>query len=89
MSDPILLPLSDERGWLFHCPGCGHGHVFLNDGRWTFDGKFDSPTFNPSLINYTDKRVQVCHLFVKAGQIQFLSDCTHALAGQTVPMVPV
>lgn len=28
----------------------------------------------------------VCHSFVVAGQIQFLADCTHALAGQTVPL---
>jgi hypothetical protein len=27
-----------------------------------------------------------CHSFVTYGQIQFLSDCTHALAGQTVPL---
>lgn len=26
----------------------------------------------------------VCHSFVVDGQIQFLGDCTHALAGQTV-----
>lgn len=25
-----------------------------------------------------------CHSFVRAGQIQFLSDCSHKLAGQTV-----
>ena len=30
----------------------------------------------------------VCHSFVRDGQIQFLSDCTHALAGQTVPLPP-
>jgi hypothetical protein len=30
----------------------------------------------------------VCHSFVKNGQIQFLGDCTHALAGQTVPLPP-
>ncbi len=32
----------------------------------------------------------VCHSFVKDGQIQFLSDCTHALAGRTVelPEIP-
>lgn len=29
---------------------------------------------------------QVCHSFVREGQIQFLGDCTHALAGQTVPL---
>jgi hypothetical protein len=28
----------------------------------------------------------ICHSFVTDGQIQFLSDCTHALAGQTVPL---
>ena len=27
-----------------------------------------------------------CHTFVRGGQIEFLSDCSHALAGQTVPM---
>ncbi|HLP99212.1 MAG TPA: DUF6527 family protein [Sideroxyarcus sp.] len=26
----------------------------------------------------------VCHSFVTEGRIQFLGDCTHALAGQTV-----
>ena len=28
----------------------------------------------------------VCHSFVTDGQIQFLGDCTHGLAGQTVPL---
>ncbi|KFC62792.1 hypothetical protein FF80_03359 [Devosia sp. LC5] len=36
-----------------------------------------------------DKRINtVCHSFVNSGQIQFLGDCTHALAGQTVPLPP-
>jgi hypothetical protein len=29
---------------------------------------------------------QRCHSFLVDGQIQFLGDCTHALAGQTVPL---
>lgn len=29
-----------------------------------------------------------CHSFVTDGRIQFLSDCTHGLAGQTVPLPP-
>lgn len=29
---------------------------------------------------------RVCHSFVRGGQIEFLNDCTHALAGKTVPM---
>lgn len=28
----------------------------------------------------------VCHIFIRDGQIQFLGDCTHALAGKTVPI---
>lgn len=32
----------------------------------------------------TKFRCQRCHSFVRNGCIQFLSDCTHALAGQTV-----
>ena len=27
-----------------------------------------------------------CHSFVRDGMIEFLSDCTHKLAGQTVPL---
>ncbi|MGT2460060.1 DUF6527 family protein [Cupriavidus basilensis] len=29
---------------------------------------------------------KTCHSFVTDGRIQFLGDCTHALAGQTVPL---
>lgn len=28
----------------------------------------------------------LCHSFVRDGMVQFLGDCTHALAGQTVPL---
>ncbi len=31
----------------------------------------------------------VCHSFVTEGRIQFLGDCTHALAGQTVDLPEV
>lgn len=27
-----------------------------------------------------------CHMYIREGKIQFLSDCSHALAGQTVEM---
>ncbi len=30
----------------------------------------------------------VCHSYVRDGQIEFLHDCTHALAGRTVPLEP-
>lgn len=46
---------------------------------------------NGKLILGEDGRIKgakdmVCHSFVTNGMIQFLSDCTHALAGQTVEL---
>ncbi|URI08767.1 DUF6527 family protein [Aquincola tertiaricarbonis] len=35
-----------------------------------------------------ENQATVCHSFVTDGQMQMLSDCTHALAGQTVPIPP-
>lgn len=31
----------------------------------------------------------VCHSFINAGRIQFLGDCTHELAGQTVDLLEI
>ena len=31
----------------------------------------------------------VCHSFVRDGRIEFLTDCTHALAGQTVELLEI
>jgi hypothetical protein len=31
----------------------------------------------------------VCHSFIRDGMIEFLNDCTHALAGQRVPLLDV
>lgn len=31
----------------------------------------------------------ICHTFIRGGMVQFLSDCTHALAGQTLPLPPL
>lgn len=35
---------------------------------------------------FADLKCGICHSFVTDGRIQFLNDCTHALAGQTVPI---
>lgn len=32
-------------------------------------------------------KCQICHSFIKDGKIEFLSDCTHEMAGQTVEML--
>lgn len=67
---------------------------------WKFNGDFDRPTLSPSLLVRTGKYVpghedfddegynlsSICHSFITDGNIQFLSDCTHELAGTTVPL---
>jgi len=55
---------------------------------WTWNGSYDSPTFTPSLLinKNNDGGYPRCHSFVTNGQIEFLADCTHTLAGKTVRM---
>lgn len=85
----------------FECPGCGCAHTFRTEGPapvWKWDGDEDRPTFSPSLVietGPTDPSAWPpghvpastrCHLFLRGGRLQFLSDCTHELAGQTVDL---
>lgn len=95
-----VLRTFQDGGLLFRCPGCETMHqVKTGEGagpRWGFNGDYDLPTFTPSVMvsyNGDDAGVDgappaVCHSFVTDGRIQFLGDCTHALAGQTVDLKP-
>ncbi len=70
--------------------------------RWGWNGNAEAPTFTPSvLVRWSEPGPEpwqfdhrehdvpkVCHSFVVDGQMQMLGDCTHALAGQTVPIPP-
>ena len=67
--------------YVFWCPGCNEAHMFTKD-RWAFNDNFEKPTFSPSLL-YPTKAIR-CHLFMRDGKIQYLSDCGHKLAGQTI-----
>lgn len=85
-------PVSDVRQYWLNCPGCRHSHAFTvgpqrggwGTSRWEFNGSMDKPTFTPSLLCNPDHPDSRCHSFVSDGRIQFLSDCWHNLAGQTV-----
>ena len=75
---------------IFECPGCGCAHgVRVNGerneagGSWGWNGSMEKPTFTPSVLSQETIR---CHSFVKNGRIQFLTDCEHELAGQTVEL---
>lgn len=95
-----LIKSSEVEGiYFFHCPGCKCSHWFSTSGRtpsypneireqfkWTFNGNEESPTVRASILVKTAKNA-ICHSFITDGKIQYLSDCTHELAGKTVDMV--
>lgn len=54
-----------------HMPGCGA------ECWCTFEARFGRPSPFACVS---------CHSFVTNGRIQFLADCSHALAGQTVDL---
>ena len=81
------------KAYSFMCPGCGVRHAFWerwDDGSpaWKWNGNFDKPTVHPSVKVTTPGGIPgaVCHSFITSGRIQFLTDSTHALAGQTVEL---
>lgn len=78
----------------FDCPVCRKHYVPAD--RWKLIGDMDNPTLAPSVketVNPKDHAhyqarlpTTICHFHVRNGTLEFCSDCTHALAGQTVPM---
>lgn len=75
------------------CPACRDEYgvpYHALDHRWSYNGEDDSPTFSPSLKvswDFGDNREpRICHSFIENGQIRYLSDCTHSMAGQTVDL---
>jgi hypothetical protein len=71
--------------------GVGRSPGIADLPQWSFNGDMDSPTLSPSILMRCDSwgrdRTSICcHSFVRNGRIEFLSDCTHALAGQTVDL---
>lgn len=60
---------------------------------WGWNGDLVNVTLTPSVLTHStrgEERAEFrCHSFLQNGQWQFLSDCTHALAGQTVAMLPL
>ena len=81
----ILTDGSDRPSHFIVCPACNNtAHVF--DDRWTFNNNFDKPTFRASMLVYPHTAQARCHSFVTDGYIQYLGDCGHSMAGQTVEL---
>lgn len=95
MSDePAILRRTADGRVMYWCPGCKGGHTVTVDrpndvgSQWTWNGSMDKPTFRPSVLVHERPGGHRCHSHVVDGHIQFLTDSSHHLAGQTVPMEP-
>lgn len=87
------LHLADPGiGWyMFHCPGCNTTHSFWTSSpdhpNWNFNNNLENPTISPS-HRVSMSEGTICHSFIKDGNIQFLNDSKHHLAGKTVELPP-
>lgn len=91
--------ISSER-IAYWCTGCKAQHYVAGNAAnnvtngWTFNGDYEKPTFSPSVLSANNGhyvkgpwvKLPRCHSFVKEGKIQYLVDCGHELAGQTIEM---
>lgn len=80
------IPVDGSRGWTWdgslESPTVSPSILV----RMTLYGP-DRLSFNRYDGDYPCESAQgVCHSFVKNGRIEFLGDCTHSLAGQTVDL---
>lgn len=74
--------------YFYMCLGCGYEHCFAlrkDGGHHEFNMDLDKPTVFPSLLENRNPN-RVCHSFMKDGKIQYLGDCHHSLAGQTIEL---
>ncbi len=85
-----------EPDYYFQCPGCDCDHGIWTSNRngigavWSFNGDIEKPTVMPSIkVTYPTQEPHpnnICHSFIKDGKIQYLGDCTHKLANQTIEL---
>lgn len=87
---------------LFYCEGCNNHHGVNDTWQFNGDFEkptFSPSVLVRGIVPITDDEAEkilsgekiepkpfVCHSFVTDGRIQYLNDCTHELAGQTVEL---
>lgn len=85
--------VANHPDFIFWCPGCRCGHgvwttkVNSQKATWKFNGNMEKPMFEPSILISPNGKGS-CHCYVRYGNIEFLPDCSHELAGKAVPMEP-
>lgn len=100
MTADVIKEVKDGVGntsgrYVYWCPGCNEFHGVwvavpnnLTGAKWEWNGDKVKPTFAPSIWVRPDSG-RGCHFHIVDGQIAYLPDSHHSLAGKTVPMVPV
>jgi len=101
MGVKLSKTIDGQESMWFWCVPCNTHHRFITKRGvdevpvWDFDGNLESPTFSPSLLCngrakaedlFPHTKSHRCHLFLRAGMVEYLSDCTHEAAGTTVPV---
>ena len=90
-----------QEGLIYWCQGCKRTHGIRIKGptAWGWNGDVEKPVFTPSVLTTYPGRdagdegapPAVCHTFVgcngaQPGEVIFLGDCTHRLAGTVQPL---
>lgn len=77
-----------RRGFHFYywCPACDAAHQIHGTlNGWRINEQTN--TVSPSVKTFWPNGGYCCHHFIRNGKIEYLSDCTHDMAGQTVDVV--
>lgn len=94
------LIIDNQDRLVFHCPACRSRKYlpqfdWITGRGWKWNSDNVAPTLSPSILQsagpYPEGHpkagtISVCHSYVRDGRIEYLSDCTHDLAGQTVEL---
>jgi len=99
----LKLNQANDGMLIFYCQGCGECHGVNDRWTFngSFENPTFSPSIlvrgtqrltdeEYDLImsgTQIEPKPLVCHSFVTDGKIQYLNDCTHKLAGQTVDLL--
>lgn len=101
--NPVMRTFTNEHNgftWVSHwlwCPGCEQLHPLHSkateaENVWKWNGNEPKPTFEGSYFVWEGPEAsptKKCHSYIKAGNWEFLSDCTHKFAGKVVSLPPL
>lgn len=86
-TNPIVEETTEPGHYLIWCPACDSAHQFTVP-PWGYDGNAERPTVTGSILVTGGETNTRCHSFVTQGTWDYLSDCAHKYAGQTMEAIP-